>query len=226
MSNRFDLVIFDLDGTLIDNKVAIRENINYALESHGYLKAGLAQIDSTIGKPLEEAFMRLAPGINLETAKKLRQTYRSKYRSTSHVGVVFLEGVPEVLERLKGTGVKLAVATTKANEELGPLLEKIDLLKYFDIALGRTEGLKMKPDPEMLNHIMKAVGVEPGKTAMVGDTNTDILAGRNAGVYTVGVLSGVKLGFTTREKLEQAKPDVLIDSLKDFRWSSGKKTAV
>ncbi len=180
MERRFELVIFDLDGTLIDNRVAIRENINRALREHGLPEVDISAIDKTIGVPLEDAFIILSPGITPETALELRARYRSSYEPNSHKGVEFLEGVPEVLVSLKKKGFKLAIATTKTAFILKPLLEKIDLMKYFDLPMGRVDGMKSKPDPQMINYILNKLEVKPQRAVMVGDTEIDVLAGKNA----------------------------------------------
>jgi phosphoglycolate phosphatase len=216
MDRKFGLVIFDLDGTLIDNRAAIGENINYALKANGYKEAGLDAIYRTIGLPLEECFRAVAKDIDIGTAMELAHAYRARYRETSHHGVVLLNGVPQVLGRLRSIGMKLAVATTKANEDLGPLLDKIGLIRYFDLALGRTEGLRMKPEPDMLNHIMKELDIGPESTAMVGDTYMDVAAGRNAGTFAVGVLSGVRLGIASESELRASHPDAVIDSMNEL----------
>lgn len=215
-TKKFDLVIFDLDGTLIDNREAIRENFNYALESNGYAAVKPEDIDTTIGRPLEDGFMQLVPGIDLEIAKELTKSYRFRYKDTSDHGVILLDGVPDVLVQLRNRGIKLAIATTKMQELLIPLLTKIDLIKYFDVCLGRTLTTKPKPDPEILNTIIERLQVRRENTAMVGDTEIDIFAGKNANVYTIAVLSGVRLGVVSKSQLEDSKPDLVIDSLKDL----------
>jgi phosphoglycolate phosphatase len=216
MGKKFRLVIFDLDGTLIDNRAAIGENINYALKANGYKEADLGAIYRTIGLPLEGCFRAVANGIDMGTAMELARTYRMRYRETSHHGVVLLDGVPQVLAMLRDRGMKLAVATTKANEDLEPLLGKIGLLRYFDLALGRTEGMRMKPKPDMLNYIMKELGIGPSSTAMVGDTYMDVAAGRSAGAFAIGVLSGVRLGIALESELRESHPDAVIGSLSEL----------
>lgn len=216
MERKFDLLIFDLDGTLIDNRHAIRENANFALRTYGYPEAESSLIDSTIGLPIEECFIRAVPGIGIERAKELAQTYRERYSKTGHLGVTLLQGVPGVLAELRDKGIKLAVATTKINAQVEPLLAKIGLSEYFDLILGRTEGLKIKPDPAMLNHIMKTLKVGKDRSAMIGDTDVDILAGKNAGIFSIAVLTGVKMNITSLAALQKAKPDMTINTLAEL----------
>src|SRR3989344_5340549 len=101
MQKRFDLLICDLDGTLIDNRIAIRENFNYALQKKGYRPVEDRTIDSMIGVPLEEMFERVLPDEHRQYAKELVNIFRERYVDTSHHGVVILDGVVPTLEALK-----------------------------------------------------------------------------------------------------------------------------
>ena len=215
MQKRFDLVAFDLDGTLIDNRVAIRSNFNYARGLHGYPPLPDNQIDSMIGTALTEMFEKTLPESDKNLAPQMVAEYRERYHNTSHEGVVILDGVVGTLERLQSDGFKLAVATTKVNDEVHPLLQRIELYRYFDLVTGSRKGLRTKPYPDMVLYIMKELGVIPERATLVGDTPTDVMTARNAGVYSIAVTSSIPLGFTTRDKIYSAKPDAIIDSLRD-----------
>lgn len=217
MQRRFDLIIFDLDGTLIDNRAAIRENFNYALSTHGFPQLEDKRIDAMIGTPLIEMFERILPKQDTHLAPQLVDTYVRRYRQTSHVGTVVLEDVIPTLEQLREDGFKLAVATTKANNTVSPLLESVGLHRYFDLATGRRDGMRNKPYPDMLNYVMKELGVKSEESAMVGDTPVDVMTARNAGIYIIVVTSGVRLGITALDKILDAKPDAVINSLEHLR---------
>ncbi len=213
MQRRFDLVIFDLDGTLIDNRIAIRKNLNHALMVHGFPPLEDEKIDAMIGTPLVEMFKKILPAPRRHLAPQLVDTYIQRYRRTSHVGAVALEDVIPTLKELREDGFKLAVATTKANDTVYPLLRRIGLHKCFDFATGRRDEMRNKPYPDMLNYIMRELAVEPERSAMVGDTPIDVMTARNARIYVIVVTSGVRLGITTLDKIRNAKPDAIICSL-------------
>jgi len=213
---RYELVVFDLDGTLIDNRAAIRENFNYALTKWEIPQLEDKKIDAMIGIPLVEMFERILPSSNGDLAMKLVETYVERYRDTSHIETVVLEDVIPTLEKLRGDEFKLALATTKTNDTVHPLLQRMGLHKYFDLATGRTEGMRNKPHPDMLNYIMKELDVKPEITVMVGDTPVDVFAAKNAGIYAVAVTSGIRLGMTTLAKIREAKPDLIISSLREL----------
>ncbi len=213
MSKRFDLVAFDLDGTLIDNRVAIRENLNYALGLHGYDSLPDGRIDSMIGYSLLEMFERSLNEADRHLAPQMVEEYRKRYRDTSHMGVAILDGAVETLEALKEDGFMLALATSKVDYVVRPLLEKIGLHQYFDVVRG-SEGEKQKPHPFVLEYIMHETGTSRDRTATVGDTVVDIETARNAGVYSIIVTTGVQMGMTTIREIESNRPDIIIDNLR------------
>jgi len=216
MKKRFDLVIFDLDGTLIDNRVAIRKNFNYARELYGYPPLAEDQIYSMIGTPLLEMFEKTLPESDKHLTPQLVNEYRKRYRSTCHKGVIILDSAIPTLEYLKKEKFKLAVATTKANNEVHILLKKIGLYEYFDVISGFKEGMKNKPSPDIVQYIMHTLCIESPKTALVGDTPMDVMTARNAGIYAIAVTSSISLGMTTMDKINNAKPDVVISSLHEL----------
>jgi phosphoglycolate phosphatase len=216
VERKFDLLIFDLDGTLIDNRVAIRNNFNHALRINGQPELSHDQIDRTIGRSLSEVFEELLPiGSEIKTEDLLR-SFRTNYRQTNHIGLELLDGVPDILEKLKRAGFKLAISTTKADEEVHLLLKKIALYDYFDLVTGFTKELRTKPHPDMLDYIMRKLDIRPQRTAMIGDTYLDIEAAKNAHTHSIVVLSGVKLGIASLDLLRNSNPDIIISSLRDL----------
>jgi HAD superfamily hydrolase (TIGR01509 family) len=169
-----------------------------------------------IGVPLVEMFERTLPSSNRHLAPKLAEVYAERYRQTGHIGTTILGNVIPTLRKLKKDGFKLAVATSKRNEPVRPLLEKIGLYEYFDVVTGLREGMRNKPHPDMIEYVMKELDVAPQKTVMVGDTPLDVITARNAGIHAIAVTSSVALGMTTMEKIRNANPDAIISSLLDL----------
>jgi len=217
VQNKFGLVIFDLDGTLIDNRLAIRENFNRALQSQGYPPAPVHQIDAMIGnKTLLEMFSEVLPASERYLAPELVLEYRRSYRDTCHIGVVILDGVLPTLNRMREEAFKLAVATTKSDELANILINRIGLNIYFDLVTGSKEEARAKPHADMVQFVMRELGFEPTQTALVGDTPVDVATARNAGTYSIIVTSGVALGFTTLERVRDSRPDAIISSLTEL----------
>ena len=213
---RFDLVIFDLDGTLIDNRTAIREGFNHALRTFSFPQLEDERIDAMIGTPLVEMFEKTLPLSSRGLTPELVETYVERYKEIGHIGTIVLEGVIPTLQELRKEGFRLAVATTKRNDTVRPLLERIGLYKYFDLVTGRREGMRNKPHPDMLCYVMKELDVKPQRTVMVGDTPVDVMTARNAGICVIVVTTGVHLGMIALETIHDAKPDVVISSLRDL----------
>ena len=210
---RFDLIVFDLDGVLIDNRVAIRENFNYALTKHGFDALADFKIDSMIGTHIAKMFELVT---SAEMAPVLAEEYASRYELTCDNGLVILDGVAETLEFLRNEKIKLALATSKRNAQTQILLRKIGLQKYFDFITGATELLRPKPYPDMLLKAIEEIGATATKTAMIGVPPVDIMAARSAKIYPIAVTSGIQLGFTTMEKIMESKPGIVINSLKEL----------
>jgi phosphoglycolate phosphatase-like HAD superfamily hydrolase len=160
--SKFDLIIFDLDGTLVDGREAIRENFHFALKKFDLPQVEDEEIDAMIGLPLVEMFERTLAPSNRHMAPKLVSVYAEKYIETGHVGTTILSDVIPTLQRLRKDGFKLAVATSKKNDPVRPLLERLGLHKYFDLVTGCREGMRNKPHPDMIRFIK---GTERGAAA-------------------------------------------------------------
>ncbi|MBI4167949.1 MAG: HAD family hydrolase [Candidatus Aenigmarchaeota archaeon] len=219
MKRVFDLVIFDLDGTLIDARRNIKKNINYTLSLNGYEKLKNNKIYTLMGYPLIDIFRTILPEKYAHVAVKLVKDYRKRYIKTCHKGVKILPGVKRTLAILKKDGYKLAVSTAKGESQTKLLLKRLGLHRYFDLIIGYGYGhsnLRPKPHPDMILHIIKRLKIDKRKAIMIGDTQLDVHAGRNADVYTIAVKSGVRLGIAKMKKLKTAKPDAIIKSVKEL----------
>ena len=169
-----------------------------------------------IGTALVEMFEITLQESDRNLAPQMVDEFREHYLYTSHEGVVILDGVIPTLEYLQQNGFKSAVATTKADVEVHPLLQRIGLYDYFNLVTGFREGLRTKPHPDMVQYIMRELDVRPERTALVGDTPTDIMTARNAGIYPIAVTSSIPLGMSTLDKINAANPEVVIDSLREL----------
>lgn len=216
MQRKFDLVVFDLDGTLIDGRKAIGDNFNHTLKIFGFPQLEREQIHAMIGTPLVEMFEKALPPSSRHLAPKMIDTFSKRAKETNHIGTIVLSGVIPTLENMRKDGFKLAVATSRRNDLASPLLERLGLHEYFDLANGCREGMRNKPHPDMINYVMKELNVEPRRTVMVGDTPLDILTAKNASIYAIAVTSSIELGMTTLDKIRDAGPDAIISSLLDL----------
>lgn len=204
---KYDLVIFDLDGVLVDSTEAITSTFRHVLMKVGGISVSDKQIIEMIGMPLNDMFERYLLGKGEECSAM----YREIYGNVCVKGSKLYNGVVETLEYLKSS--VLAVATTKYSKEAEILLKGMAIRKYFKFVLGIDHVQKPKPDPDVLNKILGLGGFEKNRSLIVGDTNYDILAGKAAGITTVGAT----YGFQGKNILAAANPDFLIDSLPELK---------
>lgn len=202
------LVIFDLDGTLIDTAPDLYMAFCDTLREFGYQPPPFEVFCKYMGGGAYGFLEPFLPSEILEEAlQKVRHYYLTKYlfKESKPYG-----GIVEVLESLKSRGYKLAVATNKITDAAIRVLKEANLANFFELIVGRDLPKEHKPSPEHLLYINYRLRVEPQKTLMVGDRSDDILAAKKAGAY-----SGYALwGYT--EPLNGLKPDFLLKEPKEI----------
>ena len=187
-ARRFDLVVFDWDGTLFDSTALIARCIQAACADVGTRVPTSAQASHVIGLGLGDALRHAAPELPKERYRELADRYRHHYFGAQHE-VVFFSGALELLNALKAQGHLLAVATGKSRLGLDDVLETSAMRGLFD-ATRTADETASKPDPRMLHELMSQLGVAPGRTLMVGDTTHDLQLAANAGTASVAVSYG------------------------------------
>ena len=201
-----DLVIFDLDGTLIDSRVDIAHSINQGLLSVGAPESSKETIFPLIGHPLIEIFHRLLPSELKNQAEEATNVYRRYYLHHCSDASRVYPGVIDCLGRLRA--VPLAIATTKMTFMAVKVVKELGLAHYFKLVQG-SDNIPHKPDPTLLNIVLNKLKKGAGNSWMVGDTIFDIQAGKAAGMRTCAITYGI--GET--EALKQEDPDLLLNSL-------------
>lgn len=208
----FELVIFDLDGVLADSTEAITKTFNGVLSKSADISVSNEKIVEMIGMPLDDMFEHCLPAKIKYKSGDCSATYRKIYGEVCVKWSKLYKGVAETLEYLKPKAV-LTVATTKYSKEAEILLKGLGIRKYFKFVLGIDHVEKPKPHPEIINKLLNLTGSSKDKTAFVGDTTYDILAGRAAGVKTIAVT----YGFQKKIMLIKSRPDFFIDSLPELK---------
>lgn len=193
MKDRYELVVFDWDGTLFDSVGWIVESIQQAARACGAAVPEAGAAREVIGLSLSEAMAALFPGLDDEAAEDLMREYRRVYQSRAFGVQDLFPDVLEMLRRLREGGFRLAVATGKTREGLHAALRATGTEPLFD-AVRSADETASKPDPRMLLEIMRQVGVAPECTLMVGDSVHDLRMAKNAGVDAVGVTCGAHRG--------------------------------
>lgn len=185
---RFDLVVFDWDGTLFDSTALIVRCIQSACRDIGADVPSDRDAAYVIGLGLIDALKHAVPGLPPERYPDLGRRYRHHYFARQHELVLF-PGTLEMLQALKARNHWLAVATGKSRRGLDEALQTAQLKGVFD-GTRTADETASKPDPTMLNELMREFGTEPGRTLMIGDTTHDLQLAVNAGTARVGVAFG------------------------------------
>lgn len=208
-------MVFDLDGTLIDSSKGILDSLFKAMDVYGVTPA-ITRLDSHffMGKSLPETLDVLMPGAQKELLKKVGDYYVSHYYDNYMDKAETFEGVAQTIEALNKKGFKMAVATAKHTSCAQAELTSSGIRKFFHEVRGRDEGVPAKPDPKLFFEICQKLGVKPSETIMIGDTDRDVLFGKNAGSYTCAVT----YGNWSRKKFIEEKiiPDFFVDRFSEI----------
>ena len=198
---RFDLVVFDWDGTLFDSTALIVQSIQAACRDLGVDVPDDERASYVIGLSLRSAMEHAAPGLAPDRYPLLADRYRHHYLQRQHALTLF-PGVIELLQALRARNHWLAVATGKSRAGLDEALATSELKGVFDGSRTADET-RSKPDPLMLHELMRQFGVEPERTLMIGDTTHDLQLAANAGVPSIAVSYGAHptSGFATHSPL-------------------------
>ena len=185
---RFDLVVFDWDGTLFDSTALIVRAIQGACRDLGEAVPDDARAAYVIGLGLRDALAHAVPGLPDARYPQLVERYRRHYAQHQNDLSLF-PGVLEVLQRLRQRNHWLAVATGKSRQGLDEALAAVELRGVFD-ATRTADETRSKPHPQMLHELMAEFGVAPERTLMIGDTTHDLQLAANAGAARVAVSYG------------------------------------
>ncbi len=185
---KYELVIFDWDGTLMDSTGVIAQSLQAACRDIGIAVPSERDARYVIGLNLADSFNHVAPGLDEDGRRRLSERYRHHFLARENEMPLY-EGVREMIADLHAAGRRLAVATGKARRGLDRVLDATGLRPWFEATRCADEGFA-KPHPDMLLMLMEMTGVEPRRALMVGDTTHDLELAANAGVDALAVCYG------------------------------------
>lgn len=188
MAKRFELIVFDWDGTLMDSAAAIVASIQAAARDLGLAPPSEDRARHVIGLGLGEALRHALPELAEARHEELADRYRHHYLAQDHELALF-EGAAGLVQALGEAGHLLAIATGKSRKGLDRALGQSGLGALFQ-ATRCADECHSKPHPQMLEELMDEFGVSPATTLMIGDTTHDLLMAKNAGTGAVGVAYG------------------------------------
>lgn len=208
-TSRKKLVIFDLDGTLINSVADLGQATNHALQLHGYPTHDLSKYNYFVGNGVAKLIERALPEQfrDAATIEKVKSDFLDYYMRHKTDLTRPYDGIPELLHALQEKSVKIAVASNKFIAGTQALVKGFFPDIDFCAVLGQREGVPIKPDPYIANEALQLAGVDRGDCLYVGDTATDMQTASNAGLESVGV----SWGFRPVSELKDAGAAHIID---------------
>ena len=207
-----DNFLFDLDGTLTDPSLGITKSVAYALRSYKIEVKNLSTLNTFIGPPLTDSFIKYY-GFSKEEAVKAMWKYREYFSEKGLFENTLYPHVEEMLISLKEKGKKLLIATSKPEIYTIEILKHFGIYKYFDFVAGNTLEEDRATKEAVIAYAIKETGIDPKKSVMIGDRKFDIVAGKGFGMKTVGA----KFGFPEEDELEKAGADYIADTPEEMK---------
>lgn len=203
-------VIFDLDGTLLDSIASIKYCGDQTFERFGFGPFPISEYKYLIGDGAANLVKRgliKAGDSELKYFDEAYALYREIFAKDCMYEVKPFDGICELLDELKKSGVKISVLSNKPHLETIRVIETLFGKDVFDVVMGQQEGVAIKPSPEGVFNILDKLGLNKDEVLYVGDTCTDMKTGKGAGLFTIGVL----WGFRDRKELEDNAADAIIE---------------
>lgn len=208
------LVVFDLDGTLVDSIKDLANAVNFALKEFNLPLHPTEAYYLFVGNGME-ALVRRSMGDeskNDELYLKVRKVFDTFYNAHNSDNTSAYVGVRELLETLKLKGIKVAVLTNKAHEFVGEILNKSFPGFSFDYYIGQQNNIERKPHPQSFEILLSALNISKKDCLYAGDSEVDVLTAKNAGVDLVAVT----WGFRSAEALKNAGAEILVNNPKEI----------
>lgn len=207
----YSTVLFDLDGTLTDPGLGITNSVAYALERYAIEVKDRSSLYCFIGPPLNDSFMKYY-GFTPEKAMEAISVYREYFREKGIFENEVYEGIPDLLEKIRLTGRKIVLATSKPEEFALRILEHFDLVKYFDVVAGASMDEKRNKKGDVIKYALEKGGFSAQDCIMIGDREHDIFGAKENALSSIGVL----YGYGSRDELEKAGADYIAETVEDI----------
>lgn len=208
MSGKYNTVVFDLDGTLMDTLEDLANAVNEILRRNGYPVRTIEEVRRIVGNGLRQTLRLCLPeGTDEAVVDRLLPEFAAYYQSHCQIRTKPYDGIEDTLRELCARGYKLAIVSNKRDEAV-KTLNKECFQAYVKVAIGENEdaGIKKKPAPDTVYQALKELGSTKEQAVYVGDSEVDKKTADNAGLPCISV----DWGFRDREELEKLKPAYLI----------------
>lgn len=210
----YNTILFDLDGTIINSKEGITKSVQYALSFFGIEEPDLTKLECFIGPPLINSFMEYYH-FSEEDAKKAVEYYRKRFAPIGIHENVLYSGISNLLFDLKQQGKLIVLATSKPESFAYSILEKYNLISYFDLIVGSTLDNKRTAKQEIIEEVFHRLSYsqeEKQHAVMIGDRKHDIIGALACHIDCIGI----RYGFAKENELEENHPNYIFDTVDEL----------
>ncbi len=210
---KYDVILFDLDGTLTDPAIGITNSVIHSLKKYGIDNVSREELYKFIGPPLHESYQKFF-GFSEEESFRAVEYYREYYKSKGIYENLLYEGIEDLLKAIKESGKKIVLATSKPEIFAREILRYFKLDSYFTFAAGANLDGSRTVKAEVISYALDSIGITDfTDVVMVGDREHDIIGAKTVGIDSVGVL----FGYGSREELENAGADYITDTVSELK---------
>ena len=210
------IILFDLDGTLIDSTDAIVSTFHYSFDVHKAEHPTDKEIIALIGYPLDIMYAEL--GVDEDKVWDYVATYKEEYRKISTIKTELLSCATDAVKKASEFAT-LGIVTTKTGSYSEILMEHFGLMHYFEVLIGREHVQNPKPHEEPILKALEKLDTDDKEIWMIGDTKLDLISAKNAGVNSIGVLTG----YDTHNTLKKYTDFIFNDALKAVEYLQDRK---
>lgn len=209
---KYELAIFDLDGTVLYTLEDLYLSTNYALKKNGLAERSLDEVRRFVGNGIRKLIERAVPeNTDTDMINSVHEDFTRHYKVHCADHTRLYDGIEDMLRNLKKAGVKLAVVSNKADYAVKELCEDF-FCDMFDAVVGEREGVRKKPAPDSVNEVMRMLGFTSEKCVYIGDSDVDILTAKNAKMSCISV----DWGFRDRAFLIESGARYIVSSPKEI----------
>ncbi len=205
---KYDLIIFDMDGTILNTLEDLKNSLNYVLQQAGYQTRTLEEVRTFVGNGIRKTIERALPSdIEEEKIDELFSLFMDYYAIHNTDNTKPYNGVIDLLKELKHLGYKTAVVSNKQDSAVKSLCKKF-FTGLFDVEIGEKENIAKKPDPDEVNEVLKILNIDRTKSIYIGDSEVDIQTAQNSKMKSIIV----DWGFRDRKFLYEHGAEVIISN--------------
>lgn len=216
MDRKFDLILFDLDGTVFDTKDTILNSLKATIDASGLRKLTDEEVSYFIGPPIVSSFKKYYPELSGDEIDELTKMYRAYYMEKELLKAKLFPGVLDLLVELKKRGYKTALATYKLMKCVTPLFDHYDVTKYFDTLRGSVHETGLTKTDIMKLAMADCNVLNVDKVCMIGDTEYDLRGAINCDISFIGVSYGAGFKGLTDDEKNYKKFITIVDKAEEI----------